>query len=1655
MRDLEIWSGEPSPAALGDLAEWPVLRRAPYFGKLLALVERSDAPIVRAAALRALGGARGATGVRALVRGLADPDPTVRASALCGLRATARDVPERYVHTIFHPDPEIRRASLTDAPPRAALFAIYLRADPACRSLVTEAAWPSRPLPLAFDLHASAQLDARELLAVVAGVSVRDLAAFAGHERRRSAPQVDGYLQGLATAPVLAPAPGRDLLDQLIGAIAHVLDHGTAPDRDAAIRMIDERLVALCPPKPSELGRRLLVALLSAIVTASPRTRRPLLELALAVEPRLLEHACVRALGEAEVADAAVDGLFRFGWPVRPSKADLDRLLALPIVANDLALAAAVVGLGGARLKKLAKALGEDAIVERLLAGDRGWAELCRLPQETPALELAWLSRVEQASTPRYLALAARALDLLRGKRLFAFVDQLPRRHRADVFVRFVRTTTLDEARLTPVVAAIAPRLDRAGAATILDATLGGDRPAPPIARALCRGLSDKLLAAAIAAIADPAVRTLVAICDGADALPRDRELALARAIADRSDPELRAWAARMLAETPAAAPVVAPPPASTLDEPARRQIATCAADQLRVALEPALRAPVTGLVAALGERTPSPSAIACAALLGCADPIDHVARELERFADPTSQTFDDQLDTAVTRVWKAHATLPALAHARLYRWEAHTFALATWIDDAGGVLAALMAASALPGALAAATLWRGVAEVVVVWRYREPARLQREGSLDLARYCASRVDRAIGRHAARIVVALIEGKVIGLSAVRELLLDRTADADAETRAQLARLVRLDGMPEPPPRPDAGAPTAELIEAIRGCRDLGQLVYWCGDPRAAVVQEAVLALLVFGELGQLRLAQLLHDLDAVPEPVPILASIGLWDSAAARFAARELAARGALAPQWQFHLCLGLADHEGALAAVKQPGAWFRRADWDALVAVVDPVRCAVELADVAHHHAYRRAIEVLLAQPPSEVIRDGLVRFLVADAHRPIDLRRRVARVLLADHGDTTGLPLLIEEVAELGAVAPDTPIDLFDAATAPVVAAAIVDAALIGGDGACSEKRMWEVLCTLRPRLDRDTLGRLQLRVLEEASTAIRRLAAQVLVGEAMRTARLTRVAEVFAWGVRRGIELTGRLFRVHLTSKESDLGHTFLDGNRIFVSPLPMLRGEPYGKDIVEGLVLHELGHHAYHRGEVPQALWKRAHDEGLGHLLNLIADEHLERNLRGIDRAYGDRLKRLDAFAFQHGAHELRVDVLLEALRGSAAPALIGTPLEVAFDEHSVRLRRGAVLVELERAGHPVARFARALRMGLGNRTGDPLVGEALARCGNLRKLDMQGLYDLTVELAELFGGAISIARVFGGPEGIEFGERDDDVHGNLDDDLLQREVERILDPRRNKAGPPGGRDRLCINVNPNEEFDRITHVQRVETDPQAHRATAAEVARHAHRLRAFLDELGLRWQPQRARIQGRALDRSRLRGLVTRGDPRILIAREPVRRTDLFLGTLIDCSGSMSAGNNLERARRFAMLVAEAVRPLVGVEARFFGFTDHTIYDAGDAHDCRVTGLVCGGGNNDAAALLHAANVASASPRRAKVLVMISDGLPTECSVAALRGLVTTLTRRKGLVCAQVAVRRLEEECFPHHVVLDDAEPDIAVARFGRMIADLARRGLAQ
>jgi hypothetical protein len=394
--------------------------------------------------------------------------------------------------------------------------------------------------------------------------------------------------------------------------------------------------------------------------------------------------------------------------------------------------------------------------------------------------------------------------------------------------------------------------------------------------------------------------------------------------------------------------------------------------------------------------------------------------------------------------------------------------------------------------------------------------------------------------------------------------------------------------------------------------------------------------------------------------------------------------------------------------------------------------------------------------------------------------------------------------------------------------------------------------------------------------------------------------------------------------------------------------------------------------------------------------------------------------------------------------------------VARNPSCVKVEGGRILQAMERGGLSFARFVRSLRMGLGDRHDDPRVREALSlfRKG-FRKRSLRELLPVAERLRDIFGQEATLLESVGQDASLLPGESELAAHGeDITDEELQEAIREALRSPQRKETEHDGRGPAIpwINLNEEETFRPITTVIPVPFDPGLHSTYVAQVARHARQLRRYLESLGLSPVRQRFRIQGRAVDRSRLHAAVLRGDPRILIARRLRPAADLFLGLVIDCSGSMEHGDSMQRAKLFGTLLAEGARGLRGIEVRIFGFTDNVIFDAGTAQRCAVHSLKPEGGNNDAAALWHAAKVSLASRRRSRLLVMISDGLPTQCSAAALKSLVQRLGRRLRICCAQVAVRPLEVICFPHYVELkSDEDLSVSVRRFGEVITRLVRR----
>ena len=82
---------------------------------------------------------------------------------------------------------------------------------------------------------------------------------------------------------------------------------------------------------------------------------------------------------------------------------------------------------------------------------------------------------------------------------------------------------------------------------------------------------------------------------------------------------------------------------------------------------------------------------------------------------------------------------------------------------------------------------------------------------------------------------------------------------------------------------------------------------------------------------------------------------------------------------------------------------------------------------------------------------------------------------------------------------------------------------------------------------------------------------------------------------------------------------------------------------------------------------------------------MADEHLERNLRHRSSRFGDLLKTLNAFAFQHQSREFPVSFLLTILGEQAHDVLTRVPLGAAWKEGHVSIGSGRLLREMDNLG----------------------------------------------------------------------------------------------------------------------------------------------------------------------------------------------------------------------------------------------------------------------------------------------------------------------------------------------------------------------------------
>ncbi|QDV46210.1 VWA domain containing CoxE-like protein [Stieleria neptunia] len=1171
-------------------------------------------------------------------------------------------------------------------------------------------------------------------------------------------------------------------------------------------------------------------------------------------------------------------------------------------------------------------------------------------------------------------------------------------------------------------------------------------------------------------------------------------EMTLANALADHREPAIAQWAGDRIAIRDSgmsrnqALETLDPSSQMTpISDELAEQLRTAAPHRLESIVRPLGAGRRQGVAAALADR-PDPvdhdeRVWGCVALLCSGDGVDEVAAGVARFS--VDQEHIINAAAAELASFGDLAKLGIFGLAVMFRWEAAAFAFGERsMQDDTECLAWLRLADDLPCKILSRDVIQCVARVLALWIARDRVRaIELLTETHLAAWL-EQLQTPHGKPAAGVLMRAFKANLNRPAFVA--LRDRAAEilpnlseslqfqlrswVDATDLGSMAISARVQKVSSSP----------DVAQAIASCTDLDQLTQWLAERNSGIVSDAAVRLVELGRPGIERLVITLKQ----PTPVRcvsiIAETISLWPAETINVVQTLIDDEAGLPDSVRFLVALEALDAFGTETAEPQgigvaptldlisqlllrpcDQSWVHVLDMKRLLQWLSPTTkdsYASLWIDSPHPNVYRFAVAHQIANlnmlgdeetSNALAVEADLEKFLRHGTDRD-SVYRVVASVALARRGNWVGFPILLAHRLSKAYGAPNDPLEqLPDTFCPDELVVETAQSLLMAGPKVIGESEIASVIDFYRSSENVVAAGNLVMR--EAMDENVRQSAARQMRSELHRQAKLRRIANVFQRGIRLGRELTGRLFSIEMIGG-SDFGYTRLNEDRVYINPMPLLNGTANAEDIVEGLILHEFGHHLYHRGPQQQAVWEEADSIGMGRLLNLVSDEHLERNLRALDRSYGDQLKRLGAYAFNRSAKEFDVDYILELLGRHTAGVLQAHPPAVARNPACLRVRGGSLLQELERSGSSFSRFFRALRLGLGNRHNDPKVAEALALFDKgFRKLRMPQLLDICKRLHQIFGDEACMQRCLSADDLIADPDGDLIIKADgISNDDIQSEIHRIKRKPSESNDSGSGRRIRAINVGEDLHFDLLTQIRRLPFHPATYRPYSQQVAAASRRFRDFLRDLGLSRVRCPRRIRGRQVDAARLKDLVLKGDPRVLVAREQRYHNDLFLSVVVDCSGSMEFGDNLSKAQLFAAMMAEACRDLDGVDLRLFGFTDTEIYDAGDARRPAVAEFRAGGGNNDAAALWHASEVASQSKRSAKVVVMISDGLPTECSTEALKALVARLSRRGDLVCAQVAVQPLAEVCFSHYIELTDADTMVSVQRFGAIVARLVK-----
>jgi hypothetical protein len=249
-----------------------------------------------------------------------------------------------------------------------------------------------------------------------------------------------------------------------------------------------------------------------------------------------------------------------------------------------------------------------------------------------------------------------------------------------------------------------------------------------------------------------------------------------------------------------------------------------------------------------------------------------------------------------------------------------------------------------------------------------------------------------------------------------------------------------------------------------------------------------------------------------------------------------------------------------------------------------------------------------------------------------------------------------------------------------------------------------------------------------------------------------------------------------------------------------------------------------------------------------------------------------------------------------------------------------------------------------------------------------------------------------------------------------------------------------------------EFPLPEKVLRLAPNRGKNLALSQSVRPFVRILRPYLAVVSPEKVWQERMTGGRRLLASGLTNHLVYGDPRLFADLRQTnieQHKEVLVCVLIDTSASMKTDSRLERARRVAALLGQCLEDCPGVQSVFLGYNQN-LYLCGDHEEHSLSSLEPAGKTNESAALDYLRQHHLDVPRRRKVVIVLSDGLPTACSVESVCVLIRSLEHDLGVRCLHAALSTQEHPAYRRRVELTQEINPGLLRTLGRALAALLR-----